>query len=144
MKVWLLMRGEYSDKTVVGVFSSRESALLFRKNCYANKYPWQSDKEYAEQLAQLPYDYHDPIEVEVDTGIEPLTLGMEAYLVRMHFDGDHANAERVPADEYFDFFTDYKRASIRSIACCVWATSPEHAIKIANERRVQWRFKEGI
>ena len=126
--VWLLERGEYSDREVVGVFSSREKAEVVAKAINA------SEGNY--------YNCHEPHEWVLDSLYTPLSQGLLSYYVRIEFDGTVLDVEpRGIADR--DLY-EIPRMNKRTLVISVWARNKEHAVKIANERRIQWRVKEGI
>jgi hypothetical protein len=135
-KAWMVTRGRYSDYGMIAVFTDEASA-----------------KAYAEMLVAnggvSDYDGAEVEEVPLNPSIPVLPAGCNPYCVRMERNGD--SLARV--DDYgFWANADWgdrrchwmKRgrggAVIGKIA--VWqfsvtARDEEHAVKIANERRVQ-------
>ena len=124
VKVYLVSDGCYSDYSVLGIYSTRTLA------------------EKAHEL----YNADNEIE-EFDLDDFPDSPpGMQAYKVDMDRHGT-ATAERikVPAADDTDFGTPipaYLKSKDPlwqdpSYSLEVWAESPEHAIKIMNEKRLQ-------
>ena len=125
MKIWVIERGEYSDYHVVGVFSTKENAELFR--------------------SRMKDDYSTPTitEWEMDPGIEHINAGRNLYSVA--FTGHELaptikimHAGSADPGEYHG--RDWKSNPWHSYY--LWSDSADHAIKIASERLYQHLAKE--
>jgi len=131
--VWVIEAGSYSDYHVVGVFSTKENA--------ERALGWLS-------AGGAEYLYRPSVgEWEMDPAIAELNAGMDQWSVCMDYDG---TVERAKVEESrYDLNVDI-RAWLRTKAPAyggkgvndavegtVWARDEEHAIKIANEKRLQ-------
>ena len=119
-EIYLVSQGCYSDYGVIGVFEKVEDAQLF------------IDKFSTE-------DSYDKMEIEtraLNPFIPELKQGLESYRVRMSKNGDVKKSEKqdsVPSINVTkDFFFDIQ---LNLVVDCMAADS-QHAIKIANERRI--------
>lgn len=125
--VWLIESGSYSDYRVVGIFSTREKALLVANAIELNEY--------------------DINEWKIDPVIDELNKDMWQYEVLMLRDGEVERVKR--RDAIFDFKNSvfiWNRPNAPAymgknkpqvLVCCVWAKDEKHAVKIANEIRTQ-------
>lgn len=119
-KVWILTSGRYSDYAVEGVFSTKEKAEIAAKHIS---------------------EANEPSEMEIDAQEAIIERGI--YLVSMYADGNGARAEIYQGEEYklgVKFWSNGYPKPRRKPHCCsglVQATSPEHAIKILNEKRIE-------
>lgn len=123
--VWLVTRGEYSDYSVVGIFSSKENALKYSKH--------------------IP-DVHGPVEVEVD-GLLPELNTTRYWIIDMERDGTVIEAYSRPVDYKYitcDFDVYLGSGSRPKYNWIGKADSREHAIKICNEKRIQHIAMEPI
>ena len=114
MKVWLVSQGYYSDYSIEGVFSSENLA-----NEFAALYSEASGAEVEEFVVD-------------DLAIRP---GMLYFWIEIDRDGNtYHNAQGSPPTSRFvdDIYPLHK-----SMQMGIWARDIEHAIKIANEKRVQ-------
>ena len=115
MKVFIVSSGSYSDYHILGIYSTREKAEHAKK-LYA------SDNEIEEfNLDEIP-------------NVPP---GLFLYGVHMNKNGDVKEAKiTYAADEYLEWhpFSGYGEP----VVCFnVFAEDEAHAIKIANEKRIQ-------
>ena len=115
--VWVIEDGTYSDYHVVGIYSSKENAELANNLCSG-------------EIRRF----------DLDPMMNEINSGMSRYLVIMYKDG---NSEKVQeSDLLFDFenkeeFYFPKSNENRSLRAYVWAKDEEHALKIADERRIR-------
>ena len=124
-KVWAVEEGEYSDYHIVGVFSTKENAQIVADLFNGSVVEWP-----------------------LDPGIEELNAGLQRFQVFMYRDGS-AEVESLQRSSYaFPVKSESEQNQvIRSIRLqkgnkswivpIVWAKDKKHAVKIANERRVQ-------
>jgi hypothetical protein len=114
MKIYLVTDGEYSDYRIVGAFSTMEKA---------------------ERGKVLLASYNDVEEFELD-GIPGSPPGLLPFKAVMKRNGDNANAWR----ETIDGFKPAHRFTQWDGGMWFWtytfARDKEHAIKIANEKRI--------
>lgn len=124
--VYVLTRGQYSDFGIVGIFSSNEKA-----------------KEVAERLSEddIFGPIHEPEEWEVDAGHEELMKGESFWEVSMYLDGQVRLTHNKGTPNACDF-EDINEVftTVDSLSIKVMAKDEKTAIKIANEKRAQ--FKE--
>lgn len=123
-RVFVVTSGEYSDYGIEAIYTDRALAEAYIKG---------RKEEYS------------PPEIEewrLDVGAEFLNMGYHSYRVRMDRDGNSPEFGRgvvlncpetndsisLDTDNYF-----WPQEALFH----VWAKSPEHAVKIANEHRVQ-------
>lgn len=125
--VWVLTCGKYSDYQLVGLFSTEQLA-----------------REYKEAFKDKWRDYHEPREMFLDPGDTSFYKeGRKPYGLYMDRDGNSSDIEeRWGADctegEYrLYLYTDYPNCNETMLDFTCWATDKEHAVKIANEVRVQ-------
>jgi hypothetical protein len=126
-EVWFVESGEYSDYTVVGVFSTEENANMIRDLLNATV-----------------------VKRVLDPGVNELREGMSQFYVQMLKDG---TVEKCVLQTEISAYTfeDQPRIWRRSIAPaykntgvqdCLqgtfWAKDSTHAVKIANEYRAQF------
>lgn len=113
MKVYALTKGSYSDYHIVGIYSSSEKAaeakLLYGEDSGIEEY----------ELDYLPE--HPP--------------GHLMYMVQMNAAGHTGIVKTESADNSVREWVPYGDGE--NVAFMMWATSVEHAVKIANERRAQ-------
>lgn len=123
MKVYVLTSGIYSNYHVVGIFSSEAKAL-----------------GAAESMGlKIASDQGSIDEYEMD---EFFRSGMFAYRVTMNLRGNDAQIvlTEAPDDNRVEgnwrMFIERNEHGWFRTEC--WARDSEHALKIANERRIQW------
>jgi hypothetical protein len=114
MKIYIVTDGSYSDYSIRGVYSTKEKAELAHKLFAAE---------------------NDVEEYKVDN-FEGVPDGMFYYEVKMDKEGNTEEAEiknyqYADADEWQPYGDD----NVCSFS--MWAKDKEHAIKIANERRIR-------
>lgn len=131
--VWVIEKGTYSDYQVVGVYSSKENAQVVADHINRDD----------------PYDRAEVDEWTLDRDVEDLRQNKGLYLVVMAKDG---TVERCDAEDYTayssgDVFKYWDRPSAPAykdknvppaFISTQFADNDKHAIKIANERRLQW------
>lgn len=113
MKVFIVEIGEYSDRQIVAVFSDKKKA-----------------KDYANARNGRSFS----IELDDRRKTTGLPSGMFAFAVSMNIDGNHAYCYKddcygfnpTKTCRYKDLFQSWQ-----------FARDKKHAIKIANERRIQ-------
>ena len=135
--IWAVEQGAYSDYRVVGVFSSRANA-----------------KKVADVVNRGNTDGYDEASVTrwvLDPIIDELNKGYTPWFVSMRKDGTMEQVEirEVPCFGLVSSFDvwDRPRASIHKgeaapppavLMAHVWAKDVHHAVKIADEQRVQF------
>lgn len=55
----------------------------------------------------------------------------------MQKDGTAKNVVKINPTDYMEMFYYHKEKNIISLCICVWAEDSKHAVKIANEKRIQ-------
>ena len=115
MKVYVVCFGAYSDRYVAGVFSNRDEA-----NAWARANNDDVDE----------FDLDPPLDEQAKRHIRP---GLSAYSVAMDHDGNGAQVWEQWVDPDESIAANGHRFNTEC-----WASSKEHAIKIANDRRIQW------
>lgn len=107
-KIYIVADGDYSDYRIIGASTSRESAERIQK-AFKACYLHELDDAVA-----ISSDL-SPFQVKIsDLGVvHSVTLAKNAYEMRAAFDGGG------------------------NMRTGIWARDVEHAVKIANERRVQ-------
>lgn len=119
-KIYLVTQGEYSDYCVVGAFSTKEKAQKFIGENEGSGYS---------------YDSKMIEEFEIDAGEAQRAAGLSYWQVSMDKAGsvtglDNNQHEGPEADYFVGTHGEILVASM-------WARDEKHAIKIANERRLQ-------
>ena len=118
MSVWVVEQGEYSDSHILGVCSTKEMAdelMRFFEEARATEY----------ELDVIPD--HPP--------------GLYPFCVEMLKDG---TVVQIYSSEYSEHHPAHQwNEQTGSWRICAWAEDEEHAIKIANERRV-WLISENL
>ena len=109
--IYICTSGEYSDYGIRAVFDKKELAEEFCSRYRRTIEEWELNPKGKE-----------------------LRLGYQVYVVTMNKDGDTLEARET------DFFADettweIRRDGLMYLTC--WAKSDQHAVKIANEHRVQ-------
>jgi hypothetical protein len=118
--VWLLERGQYSDYTVLGVFSTRANAVK------------------AMELVDKEFSSPRITKRELNPGIDQLGEGLTLFSVSMRADGESSKVSRGVWDLEPELLVANPKAPYpKQVYGTVWATDEAHAIKIANEFRVQ-------
>jgi hypothetical protein len=117
---YIVTQGEYSDYKIVAVFSTRELAEAFLR-VYDS---------------QGTYDSADIEEHEIDPHQSEINAGLKVYEVTMDIDGNNAKAElNSDPDAGTEFYILRNYQQFYGRTTC-WARDEQHAIKIANERRI--------
>src|SRR5688572_12030735 len=125
--VWVVEEGEYSDYSVVGVFSSEANAQKVADLTGG-------------QMAEWP----------LDPGISELNQGLNVFSVFMRKDGTVERCEPLETDSYslstvgIHIWRRSQAPAYRGqnaldvMDAKVWAKDKIHAIKITNEHRAEW------
>lgn len=126
--VWVIEAGDYSDYRVVGVFSSRENAAMV--------------------MARMREGYSTPTisKWPLDPMVAELAQGLTLHRVVMAIDGtlERCDEREIPSYDGMGadgFFVSRVGDGGEVAAATVWARDKEHAVKIVNERRLQWIAK---
>ena len=137
MKVYIILRGHYSDKHICGVATNPDIAERIRMFC--------SDPD-------PEYDYGHAYIEEYDTDIwYPLGQGGKLYRAWMYSDG-RVDVQNITEDYEYDFYLQGKGGNVwrygsgnDTLRTNVFAINEEHAKKIACDRRAEYlAMKEGI
>jgi hypothetical protein len=153
VKVYIVQAGDYSDRHIRGIFSTREKAEQYRKY-YGGVYSSEIDDVVIEEW-------------DVDKNVvENFPSGLQGYIVGMSIDGEtvgendpdyrHASVREYSIEEVLKIgkkrrFKNFAKAEIVQVAIghkreyvyspgfetVMLAKDAKHAIKIANERRIQ-------
>ena len=124
MKVFLVEEGEYSDRRVVGVFSTEEKA-----------------KHYCEKI-DAGADWE---EIEIDKEVKPeywFNVGISLYTGQIFY-CDHTTFEKEKSitEHGIDLYNRYKEVYINVKTP---ARDRDHAIKIAADKRREWIATKNI
>ena len=114
--IYVVTKGEYSDYSVYGVFSDELLA-----------------KKYAELLSDPDWDTAQVETYELNK-MPDFPANKLPFTVEMDIDGN------TPFGVKRSSLDDFEKHYFFSVGCLVidvWATDEQHAIKIANEKRVQ-------
>jgi hypothetical protein len=138
--VYAVNKGEYSDYRVVGLFSSMALA-----------------EKYMAAFPASGYDAYNDVKLfELDATLTEIDLGLIPFRVQMRRDGWVLGVKEANPEYMFD---DAERWNINNFTIgkpvrlpkeewwtsfYVWAKDKGHAIKIANERRIQKIALEGV
>lgn len=126
---YVVTRGEYSDYSVVAVFTRREDAQAFVNRV----------REDAGGYCGHLNDHIE--EYALDSGVAQIRAGLTPYDVLMERDSGEVEHCYSTADEPHDgmhervIWGQRGLPQLPALSCVVWATDKEHAIKIASERR---------
>jgi len=124
MKVYIATEGSYSDYHILAVFLDKKKAELFAK-CF-------------ETIEIEDFDVFK--ETTLDKIMKCLSLKRDIYFVRMDIDG---NTDLIMKEDWelFWFELTMRKEPVISAAddLCIYvlAEDEKHAVKIANEKRVQ-------
>ena len=116
--IYLVSKGEYSDYDIVAVFEKKEDAQLF--------------------IDKFQIDYHNDMEIEtrvLNPWIPELKKGLRPHRVRIDKEGNISQCiliDKMPTCSVSDFFFD----NIKRLVVDCMAKDENHAIKIANEKRI--------
>lgn len=118
-KIYVVTAGDYSDYRIVAMFSTKKLAQSFIDSF----------------AASTVYDrFNDVEEYELNPFKSDLSAGRKPYIVRMCKDGQVKQVKLVEASDFHQS-DRYSYGNEINISC--FANDETHAIKIANERRVQ-------
>ena len=135
-KLYLLTSGQYSDYHVEGVFSSLEKVEEYKlqhKRLFINYEREVCKNESVEELLDNYCHYfNDPEEISVDEAILP--SGLLPYRVTINTNGD--NAVAYISETYNYWYKGFGLCKNR-LTFEVLAKDEAHAIKVANDRRIQ-------
>ena len=124
----LVTTGEYSDYSVVGVFSSRAFA-----------------QEYVQKLSGSYSRFNEPEPLQIDQNFES---GKFPFVVTMDREGN-TNSIMRHEGSFFNcavWFVGPNRHTNNQqwIHCECWADDERHAVKIANEKRIALLIEENL
>lgn len=117
--IYVVEAGMYSDRYIVGAFTSVDNADAVAR---------------AENARVIDVEVDSPLSAEHKRHLRP---GERLYHVLMKADGNDVTTDVIFEDLDTSGRDRYSARYDRLMFRC-WATSPEHAIKIANERRTGW------
>ena len=127
--IYVLTSGEYSDYHINGVYSSRELAQAFIDAVEGKLYPF-GKRTYSDYMIE---------EYNLDEYADELKRGYLLWFVRMKRDGLVLEAYEDERSYIMDHLSgDQNRDFVNR---CL-AKDKEHAIKITNERRIQFLANE--
>lgn len=128
-KVYLVTSGCYSDYSISGVFSTREKAEQWATVCHYD-------------LTDQGYDGSRLEEFDLDEGLVEMDRGLLLFAVDIRQNGDILEVSEGghpssvgPIDSWSTYSGMHARQPPRQTVY-VWARDKEHAVKIANERRI--------
>jgi hypothetical protein len=111
MKLHVVTKGEYSDYSICGIYSTAEKAEEAKRLYAADEVEeWELDKTPAHLPGHWPYSVR--MDIDGNSDVEPSAVNYMVEEARPYGDGVRVS---------FD----------------VWAKDEAHAVKIANERRAQ-------
>jgi len=139
MKVYVVTQGQYSDRHIIGIFDSKKKAEAFHA-AFIDDEGWCGVNELIEEYHLNPYE-------------SVISNNLKRYFVVMGRDG-HTYRTEVHYDSYpvvgggrlasIVFWIDgwcvqhtpkFKFVATLKLYC--WARDEGHAVKIANEKRIQ-------
>jgi hypothetical protein len=124
MKIWVCSTGDYSDRYDTCAYTDEATA----------------------KAVSAAYGWNNPEELEVDPPVPvEIPQGLTYYRVRMSRDGSTNSYRSIepigyPAEDAHYPVTQWTRQESFVFYC--WARDAEHAVKIANERRIIWLANE--
>lgn len=131
--VYIVTHGEYSDYWIVGAFSTEEKAQEYIDAFKNNK---QRNYMYGDFNEIEEYDLD-----ELDKCTIMTKQGNKFYCVYMYRNGDAEVSDKYPEPiDEFELIKPPKGMYADNrwyIRLTLWAKSPEHAVKIVNEKRAQ-------
>ena len=123
-KIYVVTSGSYSDYGIRGIFTTRENAQRYIDAGRAGHYD----------------DYNEIEEHTLNENIPLLLSGLQPYIVTMDLDGNNAQVEKAAASIPLHDKGKYRQKSYTDdyvvFTTVVWSKNEEHAIKVANERRI--------
>jgi hypothetical protein len=127
MKIWVCSSGSYSDCYNTCAYTDEATA----------------------KAVSAAYGWNDPEELEVDPPVPAeIPQGLTYYAVRMKRNGDTDGYQSVHPtsypgeDHHYEARPEWGSFGYESFAFYCWARDKEHAVKIANERRIMWLANE--
>lgn len=126
--IYVVTSGDYSDYQIHGVFSTAAKAQAFID--HEREQMWG-----AAEIEQWTLDeYCDPVE-----------RGLRCYYVSfLNIRQSAAQASLSPAQSPFESVNKPDRTGVRSYVTYLWAQDEAAALKIANERRIQYLLNEEL
>lgn len=123
MKVYVITKGEYSDYSIYGVVL---------------------DEKRAEALAKyIGDDFNCGMVEEYDTDqFSPLFDGKRPYEVNYRIDGSVRDCHMMTFDLYA--FESKIRKYVNGYLVYVWATDEKHAVKIANDKLAEYKYRRAM
>lgn len=135
-KIWVLEQGSYSDKKVIGVFSSEDNAIRAQKIVDDIDFPDSCITEWV-----------------LDSGIDCINSNRYVYDIIIEIEsGNVYKCNRLPMlgpirstytkldSDYWKCFPDVTFGESLLVSCM--ARDNIHAIKIANEKRLQFILRD--
>lgn len=116
--IYLVSQGEYSDYHICGAFSSEEAAQFFIDN-----------SDIKGEYDEMRIEPHN-----LDPFINEMKSGLSYFFVRMGLNGDNAYTDK---QQPTSWDREYINKNRNYFYTHCWAKDETHAIKIANERRIQ-------
>ena len=131
MKIWMCSSGEYSDYGVTALYSDEATAVMVSK----------------------AYGWNDPVEMDLDPPVnQEVKAGRSHFGVLMWVDdgrvyttylaGEQQSFHKDKVEDYRDYGLSGRKGKLMTVHC--WATDKDHAIKIANERRIAWKLNQDL
>jgi hypothetical protein len=118
--VYVLTAGEYSGKSIVGIFSN---------------------KKLAEKMKEATDDANEIEEFPIDDVPSKVLMGYKYYTIYMDRNGNSKIYMQTPFSEYnknqYYFTDDFNEEKTREIVFELWAKNEKQAIKMSNEYRAQ-------
>jgi hypothetical protein len=123
MKVYVITKGSYSDYSIYGVAVDKEKAEIMKK--------YFSDKD--EQACIEEYD--------TDV-FEPLHVGKKPYSIYYRMDG----SRYCTLIKYglYAFNPKVRKNKAGGYSICVWATDEYHALKIADDKIAEYKYRKAM
>lgn len=142
MKIWLVMVGRYSDYNVHSAWSTEELAKeAVNKLKVEDANEGHDDSTYTASYFEIQLDKFQPILqnekqlfrvwMDRDGKVTNLEVSEFAYAQYMDMDGKGPNAFK---------YLDHQKTKFYGTCA---ANDVEHAVKIINERRIQWLATNG-
>ena len=120
--VWVIEQGQYSDYRVLGVYSTKANAETV--------------------AAFLAREWSGPTVAEwpLDPGVDELAQGHQVYSISMSVDGNNPavrNCDYGVPEQPDGLYVSGPVDGPKFVDGSVWASDEVHAVKIANEYRIQ-------
>ena len=122
--VYVVTSGSYSDYGIVAMFSTEDAAKMFMERHPKSGFG----------------GYNDIEQYTLDDNVEKMREGFSQYWVQMHDDGSTLQPPETNTWSYGETdckFMLHAHSGKRFFNWFGWAKDPTHALKIANEVRIQ-------